>query len=110
MPSLGGPEIQDPHSGQTHRVLSRPLSAVRWSGRGSTPLRRKPASATTIPKEKALLVKRWQSVAPAGQDLHSAGIEPGVHAVPVELDLVEPIGPLGGLLDERRELRLYPGR
>jgi hypothetical protein len=31
---------------------------MRWSGRGSIPLRRKPASATTIPKEKALLVKR----------------------------------------------------
>jgi hypothetical protein len=62
IPSLGGPEIQDPHSGQTHRVLSRPLSAMRWSGRGSTPVRRKPASATTIPIEKALLVKRWQSV------------------------------------------------
>ncbi len=27
--SLGGPEIQDPHSGQTHRVLVRPLAAVR---------------------------------------------------------------------------------
>jgi hypothetical protein len=43
-------------------VLIRPLPAVRRSGRGSIPLRRKPASATTIPKEKALLVKRWQSV------------------------------------------------
>jgi hypothetical protein len=42
--------------------LVRPLSAVRWSGRGSIPLRRKPASGKTIPIEKALLVKRWQSV------------------------------------------------
>jgi hypothetical protein len=49
-------------------------------------------------------------IAPAGQDLHLAGIEPGVHAVPVELDLAEPIGPLGGLLDERGELRFDPGR
>jgi hypothetical protein len=43
-------------------VLDRPLSAMRWSGRGLIPLRRKALSATTIPKEKALLVKRWQSV------------------------------------------------
>jgi len=34
---------------------------MRWSGRGSIPLSRNPTSATTIPKEKALLVKRWQS-------------------------------------------------
>jgi hypothetical protein len=43
-------------------VLVRPLSAMRWSGLGSMPLRRKPVSATTIPIEKALLVKRWQSL------------------------------------------------
>ena len=42
--------------------------------------------------------------------LRLSGVEPGVHSVAVELDLVEPIGPLGGLLDERGELRLYPGR
>jgi hypothetical protein len=35
---------------------------MRWSGRGSMPLRRTALSATTIPMEKALLVKRWQSV------------------------------------------------
>jgi hypothetical protein len=34
-PSLGRPQIQEPHSGHTNRVLIRPLSAVRWSGRGS---------------------------------------------------------------------------
>jgi hypothetical protein len=61
-PSLGGLHTQEPHSGQTHRVLGRPLSAIRRSGRGSIPLRRKALSATTIPKENALLVKRWQSV------------------------------------------------
>jgi hypothetical protein len=27
-------------------------------------------------------------IAPAGQDLHSAGIEPGMHSISVELDLV----------------------
>jgi hypothetical protein len=42
--------------------LVRPLSAVRWSGRGAIQLRRKAVSATTIPSENALLVKRWQSV------------------------------------------------
>ena len=60
-PSRAGPAIQEPHSGQTHRVLVRPLSARRWSERGSTPLSRKPFSATTTPMEKALLVSRWQS-------------------------------------------------
>jgi hypothetical protein len=55
------PQIQQPHSGQTKRVLVRPLSAVRWSPRGSIPIRRKAASATTIPSENALLVSRWQS-------------------------------------------------
>ena len=30
-PSLGGLQTQDPHSGQTHLMLARPLSAVRWS-------------------------------------------------------------------------------
>jgi hypothetical protein len=35
---------------------------MRWSGRGSTPLRRRALSATMIPKEKALLVNRWQSL------------------------------------------------
>ena len=61
-PSLGMPQTQEPHSGHTNRVLTRPLSAVRWSGRGSIPLRRKAVSATTSPNEKALLVNRWQSV------------------------------------------------
>ena len=38
-PSLGMPQTQAPHSRHTNRVLTRPLSAVRWSGRGSIPLR-----------------------------------------------------------------------
>ncbi len=61
-PSRGKPEIQEPHSGHTSRVLTRPLSATRCRGLGSTPLRRKAVSATTSPIEKALLVKRWQAV------------------------------------------------
>ena len=40
--------------------------------------------------------------------LHAAGIEPGVHAVSVELYLVQPIGAVRCLLDERGELGLYP--
>jgi hypothetical protein len=43
-------------------VLTRPLSAGRCSGRGSTPLILNAFSATTKPNEKALLVKRWQAV------------------------------------------------
>jgi hypothetical protein len=61
-PSLGMPQTQEPNSGHTKWVLTRPLSAVRWSGRGSIPLRRRAVSATTTPIEKALLVKRWQSM------------------------------------------------
>jgi len=61
-PPLGVPQTQEPHSGHTKRVLTRPLSAVRWSRRGSIPLSRRALSATTTPIEKALLVKRWQSV------------------------------------------------
>jgi len=57
IPSLGGLVTHDPHSGQTHRVLVRPMSAMRWSGRGSIPRRRKPVSWTTIPREKPLLVR-----------------------------------------------------
>ena len=60
-PSLGGLATEEPHSGQTHRVFVRPLSARRWSGLGSIPLKRKAVSATTMPIENALLVKRWQS-------------------------------------------------
>ena len=46
-------------------------------------------------------------VAPAGED--AAGIEPGVHAVSVEFDLVQPIGAVRCLLDENGELRLCSG-
>jgi hypothetical protein len=38
-----------------------PLSAMLWSGRGSTPKSRNAASGTTIAIEKVLLVARWQS-------------------------------------------------
>src|SRR5881394_190828 len=61
-PSLGVPQIQVPHSGQTRRVFTRPLSAVRCSGRGSTPLSRNAVSGITTPMLNALLVRRWQSV------------------------------------------------
>ena len=42
-------------------------------------------------------------------DFHSACIEPGVHAVSVELHLVEPVGAVRCLLYERRELGFNPG-
>jgi hypothetical protein len=56
-PSLGKPVIQDPDSGQTSRVLIRPLSAT-WSARGSMPESLNPPSGTTTPNEKALPVSR----------------------------------------------------
>jgi hypothetical protein len=55
-------QIQVPHSGQTNRMLMRPLSAVRCSWRGSIPPSRKPFSGTATPMLNALLVRRWQSV------------------------------------------------
>jgi hypothetical protein len=60
MPARGGLANHELHSGQVHRVLTRPLSAMRRSGRGS--MRRNALSATTSPSEKALLVSRWQSL------------------------------------------------
>jgi hypothetical protein len=48
-------------------------------------------------------------VAPAGQDLHVAGIKPGVHPVAVEFDFMQPVGAVRCGLDERRQLRLDPG-
>jgi hypothetical protein len=51
---------QQPHTGQTQRIFTRPLSAMLSRGCGSSPVRRKPATARAI--ENALLVKRWHSV------------------------------------------------
>lgn len=61
-PSLAGPAIQEPHSGQTHRVLVRPLSARRWSERGSTPLSRKPFSGITTPAGQTLAISAMAGV------------------------------------------------
>ena len=47
-------------------------------------------------------------VTSAGQELHVAGVEPGVHAVSVEFDFVHPVGAVRCLFDERRKLRLDP--
>ena len=41
-------------------------------------------------------------VAAAGQDLHTARIEPGVHPIAIQLDLVQPIGASRGRCDKRR--------
>ena len=51
---LDAPQTQEPHSGQTHRVTTPPLSAVRWIARGSIPAMRKATSVTTIAIENAL--------------------------------------------------------
>jgi hypothetical protein len=61
-PGCGAPLIHEPHSGQTQRVTTFPLSAVFWSGRGAPLVRWKASPGTTIAIEKALLVRRWQSV------------------------------------------------
>jgi hypothetical protein len=41
---LDAPQTQEPHSGQTHRVTTPPLSAVRWMLAAQSPLMRKVAS------------------------------------------------------------------
>ena len=46
----------------------------------------------------------------AGQQFHRAAIEPGVHAVTVEFDLVEPLIALRRRVDELGELRRDPFR
>jgi hypothetical protein len=55
-------QIHDPHSGQTQRVTVRPLSAVRWIGRGRAPERMNASVSMTTPIENALPVWRWHSV------------------------------------------------
>ena len=61
-PGLGPLEIHDEHSGQTQRVVTLPLSAVRWITRGCPATRRKASAGSTIAIENALLVMCWQSV------------------------------------------------
>jgi len=61
-PILGVPVIHEPQLGQVKRDVIRPLSAARWTRRGSPAVRRNVSSATTRPIEKALLVIFWQSV------------------------------------------------
>ena len=50
------------HSGQIHRIAVRPLSVMRWIGRGSPAKRRKASSATMNDNENALPKRRWQLV------------------------------------------------
>ncbi len=50
------------HSGQIHRIAVRPLSVMRWIGRGSLPESRKASSATINDNENALPKTRWQLV------------------------------------------------
>jgi hypothetical protein len=49
-------------------------------------------------------------IAAPGDDLRSTGIEPGVRAVAVKLDFVEPVGAVRGRFNERGQLWLDPGR
>jgi len=46
----------------------------------------------------------------AGQQAHSAAIEPRMHAIAVELDFVEPLRAVRRFLDELRQLRPDPLR
>src|ERR1700751_4470789 len=57
-PGFAPLHIHEPHSGHTHRVKLRPLSAVWSIARGSTPVRWKACASNTIAIENALLVKR----------------------------------------------------
>jgi hypothetical protein len=50
------------------------------------------------------------NVAATGKNLHAAGVEPGVHAIPIELDLVQPIWPVWRGFDEGCKLGFDPGR
>ena len=49
-------------------------------------------------------------IAPARQNLDPASVEPGVHAVSVELDLVQPVRAIRCFLHELGELRFDPRR
>src|SRR5215470_15380638 len=49
-------------------------------------------------------------ITPPRQDLHSASVEPGVHPIPIELDLVQPVGAVRCFFNELGELRLDPSR
>jgi hypothetical protein len=44
----------------------------------------------------------------SGEKPYRAVIEAGMHAVAVEFDFVQPVGPVRGLVDELDELRLDP--
>jgi hypothetical protein len=46
---------------------------------------------------------------PARQDLRSPGVEPGVHPISIELDLMQPLGAVWCLPHEFCELRFDPG-
>src|SRR5947209_4063057 len=76
-PSRAGPAIHDPQSGQTQRVVVRPLSARRWRARGLTPLSLNAVSGTTTPIENALAGDLDVAViAQAGAACHRCFAEP----------------------------------
>jgi hypothetical protein len=49
-------------------------------------------------------------IAAAGQELHLTRVEPGVHAIPIELDFMQPVGAFRCLFNKRCQLRLDPFR
>jgi hypothetical protein len=57
-PGFAPLHIHEPHSGHTHLVKLRPLSAVWSIARGSIPVKWKTCASPIIPMENALLVKR----------------------------------------------------
>jgi hypothetical protein len=61
-PGLDPLQMMVAHCGQIHLVAARPLSVVRWIGRGSSPESRKASSATMNDIENALPKRRWQLV------------------------------------------------
>jgi hypothetical protein len=61
-PGLGAAQTHEPHSAYVQRVVTRPLSAVRWIARGSPRMSLQAPSGRTTAIENALLVMRWQSV------------------------------------------------
>ena len=44
----------------------------------------------------------------AGQQPDRAPIQPGMHPIAVKFDVVQPLRSVGRLVDELRQLRLYP--
>src|SRR4029077_8048651 len=62
-PGLSARQTHEPHSEQTQRVVTRPLSAVRWIARGSPRMSWQASSGRTTAIENALLVLAVRAMA-----------------------------------------------